>query len=269
MWTTLALVAALGTAPGQAGSLALTNDRPTYGILGAPREDTKFLPGDMFFLAFDIENIKVDDTGKVLYSMGMDVTDSKGKSLYRQEPRDLEALNSLGGTRLPAYAHVFIGLDQPPGEYTLKLSVTDRATKASRSLERKFQVVPLDFGITRLTTSLDPQEQIPAPMGGVAGQSLFVNFVAVGFERDRAKRQANLNVEMRVLDEDGKPTLAKPFTGSAGRDVDPKDKHVPMQFVLALNRAGRFTVEIRAADKVSGKKAQVSFPLTVTSTTPK
>src|SRR5207253_753267 len=102
MLTTMTLFAALSLAPAQTGELELTNIRPTYGLMGPARPDNKLLPGDFFFVSYDIENIKVDGkTGKVLYSMGMECVDSKGKTQYKQEPRDLESVNSLGGSRLP------------------------------------------------------------------------------------------------------------------------------------------------------------------------
>src|SRR5207248_1050493 len=83
MIPTLALAAALGLAPSQpAGALSLKNVRVTYGELGAPRNDDKLLPGDLYFIAFDIEGIKVDAAGKVSYSMAMDVTDKAGKSIF-------------------------------------------------------------------------------------------------------------------------------------------------------------------------------------------
>lgn len=37
----------------------------------------------------------------------------------------------------------------------------------------------------------------------------------------------------------------------------------PGQFVLPLNRAGKFTIELKATDLLSNKTSQVSFPLTV------
>src|SRR5437899_2957692 len=113
MWTTLALVAAMSLAPGQAGQLSLTNVHGTFGLLGAERTNTKFIPGDTYFLAFTIDGLKVDATGEIQYSMGMEVVDSKGKAIYAQTPQDRTAFNSLGGSRLPAFAHVDIGLDQP------------------------------------------------------------------------------------------------------------------------------------------------------------
>jgi hypothetical protein len=88
-----------------------------------------------------------------------------------------------------------------------------------------------------------------------------VNFAAVGF--DRKSEQPNLEVTMRVLDDQGRPTVAKPFTGAVTKGIPKQVLAVPMQFALTLNRAGKFKVEVKATDKVSGKTATLTFPLTV------
>lgn len=263
MWTSLAVAAVL-TLPAEAGQLELTNARTTYGLLGAPRPDTKYLPGDSYVLAFDINGITVDAGGKVLYSIGMEVTDSAGKAHFKQAPRDLEAQNSLGGKHLPGFVSLQIGLDQPPGVYTVKVTVTDRAAKASQSLTRTYEVLPKAFGLVRLTTSVDPSGQIPAPFLG-EGQSLWINFLAVGFGRQKGdKEQPHIKVDLRVLDESGKPTLAKSFGGEVSQDIPKAALSVPMQFLLELNRPGKFTVELKASCKVTGKEsATLSFPITV------
>src|SRR4051812_8954390 len=72
MLSSVALVAALCLAPAEVGQLQLTNDRPTHGLLGATRSDLKFLPGDFFFLTFDIEGLQVNERGKALYTMAME-----------------------------------------------------------------------------------------------------------------------------------------------------------------------------------------------------
>jgi hypothetical protein len=263
MWTTLPLALALSLAPGQAEQLKITNDRVTYGLFGSVRPDTKFLPGDLFLVAFDIEGVRTDNNGKVLYSMGMEVTDSKGKTHYKQEPRDLEGINSLGGARLPAFAHVDIGTDQPPGEYTVKVTVTDRITKMSKTLVRRFEVLKKDFGIVRLNSTSDVEARMPAPPVGVVGQALWVNFGVVDFQRGSDKR-CNVKVEMRIYDEKNKETLALPFAGDVNQRV-PNDLQVlPMQYLLTLNRSGRFTVKLQATDLNGSKKpVEVSFPVTV------
>lgn len=264
MWTTVALVAALSTAPGQAspgaGQLTLSNVRNTYGFLGAERADDKLLPGDSYFVTFDIQGIKVSPEGKVLYSMAMEVTDAKGKVQFRQDPKDLETFNTLGGTQLPAFAHVDIGLDQPPGDYTVKVTVTDRTTKATQSLTRKIEVLPRAFGLVR--PQLTNGGSFVPPLG-VPGQEYLIHFAAIGFERDKAKKQPNVSVEMTILDEAGKPTLSKPFTGEVTDNVPADAPAVPMQFLLKLNRSGKFRVELKATDLVSKKTATLRFPLTV------
>src|SRR5215471_15720012 len=119
------LALALTLPVGQPGKLALSNARLTYGIQGPTRADAKFLPGDSLILSFDIEGITVDDSGKVQYSTTTEVVDGKGGRVFQQPPRTLDAINALGGDRIPAYAQIDIGLDQPEGDYTLKVSVTD------------------------------------------------------------------------------------------------------------------------------------------------
>ncbi len=274
MWTTFAL-AALSLAPAQAGGLELTNVRPTYGMLGAPRPDLKFLPGDEFFLAFEIDGIKADDSGNVLYAMPMEVTDAKGKVHFKVEKGQdkVAAINFLGGAKMPAVARVEIGLDMPAGEYTLKVGVTDLNTKKTGEVTRKFEVLPAGFGVVRLNASYDDSGAVPAPMTAVVGQLLSVNFLVVGFERDKSKKQPSLTMEMRILDEAGKPTLAKPFVGEVPNKQVPEvpagHKALPQQFGMALNRAGKFTVEIKVTDNVTKKFATTRFPLVALANDPK
>jgi hypothetical protein len=261
MLHTLALLAALSAVPGQSGGLSLADARVTHGIMGPARAGTKFLPGDTLFLAYDIDGITADADGKVLYTAAIEVKDSSGKQVVNQKPSDEETIMALGGTRLPAFAQVAIGLEQQPGEYVVKVTVTDRASKKSASLEQKFEVLPRDFGISRLVLTGDPEGRVPAGLLGV-GQELYVNAMVVGFQRG-AGQQPNVRVELRVLDESGKPTLAKPFAGEITKDVPPKDTALPVQFLLGLNRPGKFTVELTATDKSNNKKATQSFPITV------
>ncbi|HKM55398.1 MAG TPA: hypothetical protein VJY33_18480, partial [Isosphaeraceae bacterium] len=174
MWTSVVFLAASSLLPAQGSSLTLTNVRPTSGMLGTPRADSKYLPGDSLFLAFDIDGIKIDDNGLALYSIGMEVVNSQGKSVFKQEPKNLEALNALGGNRLPAHVHLDIGLEQPPGDYSIKLIVNDRAAKSTQSVTHKFTVLAKGFGLVRLATTDDLEGQVPATPLSVVGQLLYV-----------------------------------------------------------------------------------------------
>jgi hypothetical protein len=265
MWTTVALAAVLGASLGQSDGLTISNVRTTYGTLGPERPDNKLLPGDRYQLAFDVEGIKNDELGHAQYQLAMKVLDSQGKPVFGQEPKDVDAGLSLGGSRIPVHVYVDAGLSQPPGEYSVNVTVTDRTTKATGQLNRKFEILPKDLGIVRFQPSYDSGGMIPAPLQGVAGQFLTLNFMVVGFGRSQTqKHQPDIAMELRILDSEGKPTLAKPFAERINAAVDDNVLLLPMSFYLALNRPGKFTIELKAADQVHMKTAKISLPLTVT-----
>lgn len=261
MLATLAMTAALSFAPAQGGELALTNERMTYGYLGATRKgDSKLIPGDALFVSFDIENLKVGEAGLVQYSIGMKVTNEKGEQLFGREPQDQEAYNSLGGNRIPGFAATDIGTDTPPGQYTLTVTVKDRAAKTSKELTKKFEVVPPTFGLVRLSMSYDREGKVPAPPVAVPGQLMLVNCFSAGFMRD-AKKAPHVTVKMRIL-EGGKPTLDKDVVGVV-KEAPENFKLIPLSFFLYLNRTGKFTVELTATDELGKKTATQSFDVTV------
>jgi len=262
MWTAVAMTALLTYAPGQVGNLKLNNIRATHGIIGAPRKnpDGKLLPGEVYCLTFDIEGLKVGEDGKVLYAVGMEWTQN-GKVLYAEKPQPLEIVNSLGGSRVPAFVAAQSFPETPPGKYQLKAIVKDRAANTEATFSKEFEIGPREFGLVRLGLSHDVEGKIPAPPVCVTGQRLQVNFWVTGFERDKTNKQPNVTFKMRVL-ERGKPVLTK----DAGGDVKtvPEDyKMIPLSTFLFLNRPGKFTVEIEASDDVAKKKATESFDIEV------
>jgi hypothetical protein len=263
VWCSSILVAALGLAPAEASSLAVSNVRTTYGVLGPQRPDTKFLPGDDFVLSFDIEGATINPAGKVLYSVGMEVTDHQRKILFKQLPNDLEAKAPAAGKRIPACAKVQIGLDQEPGAYTVKVSVTDRVAGVTREFTRTCEILPRAFGLVRLTTTNDPEARLPA-LSFRQGQPGWINFAAVGFGRGKSTGQPHVSVVMRVLDTAGRPVLPQPSRGEVTKDVPAGARALPMQFTLAINGIGNFRAELAATDHVTGQTVSQSLPLTVT-----
>jgi hypothetical protein len=268
MWSTLALMTALSLAPHQAaGQLKLANVRATYGVLGATRTDNKLLPGDAYFITYDIENLTVGDDGLVLYGMGMELLNSRGKAEYSKEPQDLTARNALGGNRLPGFAQAEIGTDTAPGEYTLNVTVIDRKSKQKATLTRKFEVLPKDFGLVRASLTYYNPTPLPAPPLAVAGQAFLFNSLIVGFARagkDKDKDEhPDVGVELVILDEQGNPTVKKPIADEAGKDVPKTALAIPVQVPLELNRPGKFTVKLTATDRLTKKTATVSMPIQV------
>jgi hypothetical protein len=264
MRTSFALALALLWAPAQNEQLTISNVRATYDLLGPNRPDDKILPGDKYLVAFDVEGMKAAPDGKVSFTMAMELADGNGKVLFNQPAKDQELYLSLGGGRLPNSVFIYSDANDKPGKRALKLTVVDKTTKATQSFTREFEILPKDFGIVQLSTTSDSFGKVPAPLSGVVGQYLHVNFAVVGFGRNQGTNQPDLSVEMRILDDKGKPTLATPVDGHVNRDVPVGWLIYPMQFHLALNRPGKFTIELKATDNVANKSAKkIKLPLTV------
>jgi len=263
MFYSLAL-AALATAPAQGGELKLTNVRMTIGELGGPRPNARLLPGDVLFIGYDINGLTIDPNGVAKYKMAMEVTDAANKPIFKQDPRELEDFVPLRGNTIPARAFITIGLDQDPGTYTCKITVSDPKTKGKEdSLTMKFEVAKRDFGIVAVYTTHDERGGISAPTTGVVGQTIFIQFSVASFQRDPKTKQPNVEFEFQIVDEKGNPTLGQPRKHIQDAGVDEKEGAFAMRFPLFMSRPGKFTVKVTATDKVANKKATYDLPVTI------
>jgi hypothetical protein len=269
------LVCTLLCAPSHTGELKLSNVRSTFGELGGTRPEAKLIPGDVLFVGFDIEGINVGPDGRVRYRMQMEVFDKNAKSMFKQDPTDKVDYVPLGGSKLPARAYVLIGLDMEPGNYTLKMTVTDNASNLTKSFEKPFEVAKKDFGIVGCYLSVDVDGQIPAPTTGVVGQSVFVQFAIVGFAKDTDEKrkdpklglQPNVTVEFTPLDAEGKPTLVKAesYTQSFESQIklDSNEPRFNVRFLLPMTRPGKYTIRLKATDNNTKRTATFDLPVVI------
>jgi len=257
----------LSMAPAQAGTPEFKNDRFTHGLHGQARKDEEFLPGDVVCVMFDVDNMKVEDDGKIKYEMGMEVL-QKGqqKPLLKRAPAPLEAFNSLGGKSFPSFAIWPIPRDkQAPGDYTILVTVKDRATGKSSTLTKKFKVLAMKFGLVQVWLSTPRVD--PTPPVGTPGQQVWLHYRLVGFEFDKKTNQTDIAMQVRILDSDGKPTLVKPMKGDIRSDA----KAAPGELVLRpqpieLNRSGKYKIELKATDRVTKKETEQTLDITVVDT---
>ncbi|MDB5311534.1 MAG: hypothetical protein JWO38_5736 [Gemmataceae bacterium] len=263
MWSSLTLAAALSLGPAQPGGIQLTNVRMTIGELGPTRPNSKLLPGDVLFIGYDIDGLAIDPDGTARYTMAMEVTDAAGKLIFKQDPRELTDFIPLRGNKLPARAFVTVGLDQPPGAYVCKLSVTDPKTKAVTSLTVKFEVLKAEFGIVAVFTSHDARGELSAPTTGLVGQSIFVQFAVASFQRDAKTKQPNIEFLFEVFDDKGQPTLGVPKKHIQDSGVEADKGAFPLYFPLYMSRPGKFTVRVTATDKIANKKSTYELPVTI------
>src|SRR5262245_4473677 len=266
MLHTMALVAAMSFGPAQ-GGIELTNERLTFGgEFGPTRPDNRYLPGDLFYMAFNIEGLKADNQNKVTYIMGMIVThDASQKVIFESKPAEQPIILPLGTTRLPCRAFLLLGLDLK-GNYTCKLTVADKATGSTKVIEKKLIVLDPMFGIVAFHTSFDREGSLAAPMSGVAGQSLWLHFITVGFTRDPQTRQPHNQVELRVFDlRTGQPTAAEPLVYEIKNGVKEDVSGLDWDLPLPLNQPGRYRVQLVATDKLASNRPpyKITFDLEV------
>jgi hypothetical protein len=270
MFTALALATVLVAQPQP--NLKLTNVRISVGELGSPRDNNKFLPGDVLFLSYDIEGLTIDDQGIATYTMAMVVKNPMGRVLFEQYPRSLVDFVPLRGNKVPGRNFVSVGLDDSPGLYTCTLTITDPTTKAEASLSIKYEVLKKDFGIVVVYTSHDQKGELPAPTSGQVGGTLWIQLTIASFERDANTTQPNVVIEFQLYDEKGNAILVSArnepvphrHTQDAQSSSPVKAGYYTFadQFQLHLNRPGKFRVEIKATDNVSRKTFTYNLQVT-------
>jgi hypothetical protein len=252
------IVAALFTlclCPSLSSAVDIKNIRPCYGPLGATRFDKKCLPGDVFFMTYDLENLALDKTGKASYTTTLELLDAQQKVLFKKEtPNDV--VPQLGGTRMPGDLHVIMGTKQAAGKYAIKLTVYDKLGKDGKAFTYNFEVVPEAFGFVGAS----------AKAVEFQGTQYVAGFGLVNLTLD-AKKQPNVEVKIQILDDSGKAVapvvqILIPRDMPADTELE-KANFVPITFPIFLNRPGRYTIDVQAEDKIAKKTAKLSFPLTV------
>jgi len=251
-------------AGGQETTLELANPRVTYGHLGAPRpKGAGILPGDTAHFTFEIKNLKLDERGKASYSIAIEIRDAAGKLFFEQKPYNAVAQNYLGGNSLPCAAHIEVPLDAKPGDVDWKVTIKDRTSKQTAVLAGKGKILPADFGIVHVGLFADIDARAPMSAVAVVGDAAYLQFSAVGFARAKETKQPRVHVALRILDDQGKPTMAQPITGKIDAGINPQEQFLTNQFGLTFNRAGRFTIEVTAEDQTTGKRSQITYAIRV------
>ena len=92
---------------------------------------------------------------------------------------------------------------------------------------------------------------------------MWFNFGIIGFGRDATSKQPSVQFEFNVLDDAGKPTMAKPYVTTFNKDVPEKNLAIPGYFPLSLTRAGKFTIEMTVTDQLTKKTDKLAIPVTV------
>jgi hypothetical protein len=236
----------------------------SHGQLGPERTSLDYLPGDEVFFRFTVAGARTTELGRLSGEIRLTLTDATGKAILR-ETSPVENPLAFGGDRFPAKAAVELGHQFPAGEYRLTVEFKDLISGESDSFTRTFTCKPAGFGLTRVRFSADEAGKSASRVGGVVGQPLHLNLAAVGFDRGRGK--IDLEMEVRVLDADGRPVAPQPVRATA-QSADPdavrSATQVTFHAELTRTRPGDFVLKVTVTDRLSGRSATFESPMRVT-----
>jgi hypothetical protein len=259
----VALVLAL-TEPAHA-KLEIRDVRAVQGMYGPERPSLEFYPGDEVFFRYVVTGFRTDAADRVDLAFTIKLIDAAGKPLLDQTTRQREVV-VLGGDSFPAFANLIPGEKASPGVYRLKVTVRDNLSGEIAFFQRKLACKEPAFAIIKPRFSYDPAGKVPAPVGGLLGQTLHFRMDVIGYDRSGGKIRTRM--EVRILDSKGRELMGKPLVArvaSENKDEVTKATSLTFRGRFGLTRVGTFRVRITIFDEQGKQKTEFDAPLRVTS----
>jgi hypothetical protein len=254
----------LAAAPA-AAQLEIRDIKAAYGPLGPERTSLAVVPGDEIVFRYMIAGIRTDEAGRFQGELRLRLTGPDNKVLLDNK-QAMGGVLALGGQMLPGTAQVSFAPDMPPGDYNLSVTISDKLGAGSASFERKLTCTKPALALVRLRFSQDEAGDIPSVAGGILGQTLHIQYKAVGFARTRTK--LGVVFTLQALDTEGKPLMPQPmrveFSSDDAAQIADLDDFVDFKGLLTLHRVGEFRLHLSVTDVVSKQKAEFVTPLRVT-----
>jgi hypothetical protein len=241
--------------------LSQSEDGPAIG------NGLSFLPGDIAFFSFQVENYKIGTTGKVQLTGHIEVSDSGGVHIV---PRDEEVIGTSVSEEDKDWKpklrmQIQIPSIAPPGNYSIQFDVTDQQTRQTASGELSFPVggmgvEPAGALTIRNLGFYRTQEEEHALMTVAyrAGDILWVRFDVTGYKYGE-QNSIDVAYDVAVLASDGKQLFAQEDAAVEKSQAFYPQPWVPGVFNLSLQstmRAGTYTLVITAHDAVGKQTAE-------------
>jgi hypothetical protein len=264
LWLT-ATVLALSAASAPA-ELEIQHIQAVHGLLGPERQSLEVYPHDEIVFRFHITGVRVDAEGKVDSTLALRLTDESGTELIKEPPSPLKGVLALGGHTFVGNARLSLGPTVRPGTvYTLTVTVKDNLSSETAQFQRKLKAKAPAFAIVAPRFFFDPEGKVPAPAGGLVGQTLYFRLRAIGY--DFTKGKIDSTMEMQLHDADGKELLPKALLVEIRNDdaaTVKKASVLTFNGNFVLNRAGTFALRVTVTDRLGKKSATFETPLRVT-----
>ena len=169
----------------------------------------------------------------------------------------------LGGTSLSRYVYFTFPRSCNPGEYRVRVRVSDRVGERSAVEEYRCEVYPrTSFGTIDLRLSRDKDGTTPAGANLTVGETVYLNFSVVGFATTGSR--IHVSSTLSILDEDRRPVAAEPFSSDHDQPApDLLDSAIPICYAIPATRTGKFVLRIELRDHVANKTASYNLPILV------
>lgn len=239
-------------------ALKIENSRLTYGAPGPDRASAQVFPGDEVYLSFELSGFQADPNGVAKIKLTTEVFGKEGKLEYKQDSGEAPALDLFKGGKLHLNARVDVGGKTPPGTYKVKVTATDVVGKGTASTEKEVTLLEPTLAVVKAGLFADQGLRASAQVFAT-GQPAFVAFSVVGFAREASTNHPKLKIEMVVKDDKGAVVTDKPniaIDATQPNKVPSTTQLLQGEFQIPLNKAGTYTLEIKATDLTNNKVSQ-------------
>jgi hypothetical protein len=151
-----------------------------------------------------------------------------------------------------------------PGIYRLGVKAKDNLSGETASFLREITLRATTFTSVSQRFFLDADGKVPSGANGIVGQVLYYRLGVIGFDRSKGRIETNMDVE--ILNEDGKKVLTRPVKASYRNEEAAAVKQISLvnfNGFFTLNRAGSFGLRFVFTDAIGDQKAYFEVPLHV------
>jgi hypothetical protein len=242
--------------------LKIVGIKARHGRQGPERKSLDITPGDELIITFNVTGLRA--AAKTDLETFFRVTNADGKVVAENKSTQKDTL-AFGGGQVPWSIAIGIGLDTPPGKYTVAVTFTDKIHNESATFERTMTVGTPTFAIVRPRLSYDEAARTDAGTNHLLGNYVFYRLLAVGF--DRSMKKYDVTMVVNCLDDKGTELMPAPLVVNVKSDNEQMVKaasDITFNGRILCNRTGTFRLRIVVTDNVTKKSATFESPLTVT-----
>ncbi|MBX7103930.1 MAG: hypothetical protein K1X57_07605 [Gemmataceae bacterium] len=245
---------------GPALSLEIRNIQACHGPLGPARTRLEVTPLEEVVYRFVVAGLKPAANGEFQFDIAYSMTDSTGKVVLSDTGRH-SVVAVMSGDATPATAAIQVGPTAPPGDYTLRVTVTDCNGGGDAHFSRRLTCKPGEFRAINPRFFHDAARTTPGPAGGLAGQSIYLRVLAAGPKWEAGKSSVALRVELTDLE--GNTVSRQPVTTRREITEGGPFRGIGLETLLPLAKPGEYQIKLTVIDELARREDVITLPLTV------